>query len=480
MRHLPAGVFVKAQDGRFLYVNEYLKTRFDAESWLGQTVTEVLPPHLSEAMRADDRVAMELGHLVRTNVVPDRNGVDRIYETHKFPIAREGEETLLGGIAIEITYRRHVEEDRERLAKAVEQTGESIIITDAAGVIQYVNPAFERVTGYSRQEVIGANPRLLKSGRQAPAFYRDMWREISGGGVWSGRFINRRKDGTLYEEDATISPIRDSSGAVVSYLSVQRDVSQEVRLQEQLIQAQKMEAVGRLAGGVAHDFKNLLMVIMNRARFALDRLPETSDAVGDIKEILAATDRAAVMAKQLLALSHHQPMKPEVIGIDAIVADARSLLSPLVGDDVEFSFEAGAGGGSVRADVAQIEQVIMNVAVNAFDAMRPGGKLRVKTMRVRLGSEDCYRLVDVTDFSPGPYVMIEVADDGCGMPPDVKSRIFEPFFTTKDRRQGTGLGLAIVYGIVKQHGGCLAVESEPGRGTTLRIYLPSFEPAPTA
>jgi two-component system cell cycle sensor histidine kinase/response regulator CckA len=236
-----------------------------------------------------------------------------------------------------------------------------------------------------------------------------------------------------------------------------------------------MEAVGQLAGGVAHEFKNLLMVIMNRARFALDRLPESSEAAGDLNEVLAATDRAAVLARQLLALSHRQPMKPEVVSIDDIIADCRSLVEPLVGENIEFRVEAGLRTGRIRADVAQIEQVVMNVAVNARDAMSPGGTLRVKTGNVLLGREDRYRLVDATDFSAGPYVMVEISDDGCGMPPDVKSRIFEPFFTTKDRGRGTGLGLSIVYGIVKQHGGYLAVESDAGSGTTLNIYFPSIE-----
>jgi PAS domain S-box-containing protein len=475
MRFLPAGVFVKDEDGRFLYVNRYLKERFDAENWLGRTIAEVLPRQMSELMLVDDRIALKQGHLVRTNVVPDRHGVERIYETHKFPIEREGESTLLGGIAIEITDRRRVEEDRERLAKAVEQTGESIVITDAEGVIQYINPAFELVTGYTREEVIGANSRILKSGKQSAAFYQDMWQTISSGDIWSGRFINKRKDGSTYEEDATISPIRNASGAITNYLAVKRDVSQEIRLQEQLFQAQKMEAVGRLAGGVAHEFKNLLMVILNRAQFAIDRLPPDSAAARDLGEVLASTDRASALARQLLALSHRQPMEPKVVSMNAIIEDVRKLVHPLMGENIKIHFEPIADIGNVRVDIAQIEQIIMNLAVNARDAMAAGGTLSVETRNVHLGKESCYRLVDVTDFSPGDYVMLAISDNGGGMAPEVKSRIFEPFFTTKSRPEGTGLGLAIVYGIVKQHDGYLAVESEPGNGTTFSIYLPRIE-----
>jgi len=478
MRYLPAGVFVKSEDGRFLYVNDYLKERFDAESWLGRTVAEVLPPSMSESMQADDRIAMEKGHFVRTNVVPDRNGVERVYETHKFPIKRAGEPNLLGGIALEITARRKVEEDRERLAKAVEQTGESIVITDAGGVIQYVNPAFELVTGYAREEVIGANPRILKSGRQSSAFYREMWSTISRGDVWSGRFVNKRKNGAIYEEDATISPIRDSAGAIINFLAVKRDVSQEVRLQEQLVQAQKMEAVGRLAGGVAHDFKNLLMVIMNRAQFAKEHLPDSSPAVRELQEVLGATDRAADLARQLLALSRRQPMAPKVVNIDAVIDSARKLVQPLIGADIDLWFQLASGTSNVRVDISQIEQIIMNLAVNARDAMLSGGTLTVETQNIELATDDRFRLIDVTDFKPGSYVMLAISDNGCGMTPEVKSRIFEPFFTTKSRREGTGLGLSTVYGMVKQHRGYLAVESEPGSGTTFRIYLPMVDTAP--
>jgi PAS domain S-box-containing protein len=476
MKHLPAGVFVKATSGRFLYVNHYLRERFDAERWLGRSVTEVMPGAMSESMLADDRAAMESGHLVRVNIVQDRDGRDRIYETHKFPIKREGKPDLLGGIAIEITERRRIEEDRERLAKAVEQTGESIIITDALGVIQYVNPAFEAVTGYSRREVIGTNPRILKSGQHSPEFYGEMWRVISGGSIWMGRLINRKKDGTIYEEEATISPIRDASGTIVNYLAVKRDVSQEVRLQEQLLQAMKMEAVGRLAGGVAHDFKNLLMVILNRAEFAKDKIGESSPAYNDLVEILQATDRAAELARQLLTLSRRQPLTLQRVDVNIIAGEFRQMLQPLVGEGITISFKPGEGLHGIEADPAQIEQIMMNLAVNARDAMPEGGTITIETANVRLEEDDRLRFIDIRDFRPGEFVMIAVSDDGLGMTDGVRSRIFEPFFTTKSRKEGTGLGLSTVYGIVKQHGGYIDVESQPEVGTTFRTYFPVLEP----
>ena len=218
------------------------------------------------------------------------------------------------------------------------------------------------------------------------------------GDVWCGRFINKRKNGAIYEEDATISPIRDSSGAVINFLAVKRDVSQEVRLQEQLLQAQKMEAVGRLAGGVAHDFKNLLMVIMNRAQFAKEQLPPSSPAVGELQEVLGATDRASDLARQLLALSRRQPMAPKVVHIDTVIAGVRKLVRPLIGEDIDLWFQLSSGASSVRVDVAQIEQIIMNLAVNARDAMLSGGTLTVETQNVALGKSDRFRLDDVTDF----------------------------------------------------------------------------------
>ncbi len=372
----------------------------------------------------------------------------------------------------DITERKRAEEAHARLIRAVEQAGESIVITDTQGKIIYVNPAFERVSGYSGAEALGQNPRILKGGKQGAAFYEELWATIGRGEVWSGHFVNKRKDGTLYEEEATLSPVRDASGTIVNYVAVKRDVTRERRLEDQLLQSQKMEAIGRLAGGVAHDFNNLLGVITGYGDLLLRRLPAEDPSRGKLEQIRKAADRAAALTRQLLAFSRRQVLQPKVLDLNLVVADLDKMLRRLIGEDVALVTALEEGLGCVRADSGQIEQVIMNLAVNARDAMPEGGKLTIETRNVEIG--EAY-VAQHPQVAPGRYVMLAVSDTGCGMDAETQAHIFEPFFTTKEQGKGTGLGLSTVYGIVKQSGGYIWTYSEVGQGTTFKIYLPGVD-----
>ena len=349
-----------------------------------------------------------------------------------------------------ITERKEAEAERTRLSEVVNQAAEAVLMTDTSGDIVYVNPAFEKVSGYSRAEVMGRNPRLLKSGKQGPEFYREVWQTITHGLVWSGRLTNRRKDGTLSEEEATIFPVCDPGGRIVNYVAIKRDVTQELRLQEQLQQSQKMEAVGRLAGGVAHDFNNLLTVIMGYGEMAMEGLPQDSPVRSMVGEIVTAGKRATELTRQLLAFSRKQVVQPKVFDLNEVVSSAERLLRRLIGEDIDLLAVRDPYLGRIEADPGQIEQVIMNLAVNARDAMPKGGRLTIETQNVDVGEIDTQRHLGV---EPGRYVMLAVSDSGVGMDADAKAHAFEPFFTTKEKGKGTGLGLAMVYGIVKQHGG---------------------------
>jgi PAS domain S-box-containing protein len=346
------------------------------------------------------------------------------------------------------------------------------VITDVTGTILQVNPAFEKTTGYSREEVIGRNPRLLKSGRHDAAFYAQMWAVLHRGEVWRGRLFNRRKDGTLFEEDATISAVRDDGGRVVNYVAVKRDVSHETRLEQQFLQAQKMEAVGRLAGGVAHDFNNLLGVITGYGEIVQRRLAAEDPLQGRMEQILKAASHAAGLTRQLLAFSRKQVLQPRILDLNAVVADMDQMLRRLIGEDVELTALLEPNLGSVRADPGQIEQVIMNLAVNARDAMPDGGRLTIETRNADLDAE--YSATH-PPARAGSYVLLTVTDTGAGMDAATQAHIFEPFFTTKEVGKGTGLGLSTVYGIVKQSEGFVWVYSEVGVGTTFKVYLPRID-----
>ena len=379
------------------------------------------------------------------------------------------------GVVEDITERKRAEVAQARLATAIEQAAEAVVITDTQGTIQYVNPAFEKVTGYRREEAIGRNPRLLKSGKHDAEFYQRLWATLTRGEVWRGHFINKRKDGTLYTEEATISPVRDPAGRITNYVAVKRDITREVQLEAQLRQSQKMEAIGRLAGGVAHDFNNILTVILLQTELITGRggLPEA--AREGLQQIRAAAERAANLTRQLLLFSRRQVMQPRDLDLNEVVRNLAKMLQRIIGEDVHLELRPYPAPLMTRADAGMLEQVLMNLAVNARDAMPQGGRLIIETAPKEFTAEEVAALPDAR---PGHYVGVRVSDTGCGIPPEILPRIFEPFFTTKEPGKGTGLGLATVFGIVKQHGGCLQVASEPGRGTTFEVFLPALaEPA---
>jgi two-component system, cell cycle sensor histidine kinase and response regulator CckA len=316
---------------------------------------------------------------------------------------------------------------------------------------------------------VGQNPRMLKSGAHDSAFYAGLWADLVAGRVWHGEITNRRKDGSLYQEDLSITPVLGPSGEIAHYVAIKRDISERQALEAQLRQAQKMEAVGRLAGGVAHDFNNLLGVIQGYGELLLKQVERGQPQREKLEQILTATQRAANLTRQLLAFSRRQVLEPRVLDLNAVVAESEKLLRPLVGEDVEIVVEAAPDVGRFRADAGQIGQVLMNLATNARDAMPGRGRLLIETANVVWDDREAQKRFNAR---AGRYVRLSVEDTGMGMDAEIRAHVFEPFFTTKERGKGTGLGLATVYGIVKQSGGVITVDSEPGRGTRFDIFLP--------
>jgi two-component system cell cycle sensor histidine kinase/response regulator CckA len=371
----------------------------------------------------------------------------------------------------DITARKWAEAERKRLMAAIEQAGEAIVMTDAQGIIQFVNPAFERTTGYSRKEAVGQNPRILKSGEHDELFYRNLWDTISGGRTWAGRMVNKRKDGTLYTEETTISPVRDASGRIVNYVAVKRDITEHLRLAAQFQQSQKMEAMGRLAGGVAHDFNNMLGVILGYAELALCQVDPAQPLHADLEEILKAANRSTDITRQLLAFDRKQTIIPVVLDLNQTVESMLKMLRRLIGEDIDLAWLPEVGVCPINMDPVQVDQILVNLCVNARDAIADVGKVAIETGNAVFDETYC---ADHAGFVAGEYVLLAVSDDGCGIDKEILDRIFEPFFTSKGVGQGTGLGLSTVYGIVKQNNGFINVYSEPGKGTTFKIYLPRY------
>ncbi|MGD0018770.1 MAG: ATP-binding protein [Candidatus Limnocylindrales bacterium] len=358
--------------------------------------------------------------------------------------------------------------ERERLAAAVDQAAEAMLTTDRAGHITYVNPAFTRITGFPQAEAIGRRPSFLREDSD-PESLAEMGAALARGESWEGRLMERRRDGSPVEVDLAVAPLRDTASAIVGTVEVARDISRERTLEAQLAQAQRMEAVGRLAGGIAHDFNNILTAISGFSELASAGIDEDGPVAADLGQILKASDRAAALTRALLAFSRQTVLQPRAVDLNDVLAGLTPMLEVLMGEDVKLTIAPDPKLGPALTDRAQFEQVILNLAVNARDAMPGGGSLTIETANVELDAE--YARTHLGSVA-GPHVRLSVSDTGVGMTPEVLSHAFEPFFTTKARGKGTGLGLSTVIGVVQMSGGSIDVASMSGAGTVFTIHLP--------
>ncbi|MDB5306593.1 MAG: domain S-box protein [Gemmataceae bacterium] len=461
---------VLAPDWRYVYANPSAERalRHPRDELLGKTIWEVFPEANDSASGRAFRRAV--GERVPVEVEDYYPSLGAWFDVRASPTE--------DGLALcfrDVTARRRAEEEIRLRDRAMRAVSQGILITDPArfdNPVVYANPGFERLTGYTAAEVIGRNCRFLQGKDTDPEAVALLRRAIDGGRACEVEILNFRKDGSPFWNQLSVTPVQDGEGRVTHFVGILADVTARRRLEDQLRQAQKMEAVGQLAGGVAHDFNNLLTVITGYADIAADSLPPDHPARDLVAEMRRAGERAAGLTRQLLAFSRRAILSPRVLDPNALVRDVERMLRRLIGEDVDLAVRLQPGVGRVRVDPGHLEQVLLNLAVNARDAMPTGGQLTIETRDVDLDEEDAGAH---TGVRPGRYVLFAVGDTGAGIPPDVLPHIFEPFFTTKGPGKGTGLGRATAHGIVQQADGHLGVYSEVGVGTTFKVYLPRTE-----
>jgi len=473
---IPVRVFWKDRESRYLGCNRPFAEDaglLTPEDALGRTDHEMAWREQADLYRRDDAWVMEHQSPKIGFEEPQTrlDGSVRVLRTSKVPLY-DPDGNLMGvlGCYEDITEQRRTLQERMRLAAAVEHAAEGIVITDEEGAVLYVNPAFVRMTGYETEEVRGRKASVLECPRRH-AEYDEIWEVVRKGKGWSGRTVLRKKDGSVLNVSVTISPVRDKDGRIMNFTGIVRDISRELELQRQLEEAQRLESVGQLAGGVAHDFRNILQAQIGLLDFALGSLPSDHPSRADIVQARKCADDAARLCDELLSFGRKQMLQLKTIDVNKFLKENLEMLRRVFPENIEIEFLPGRAVGAVRADPTQLGQVFMNLALNARDAMPEGGRLTIETENVLLDEEYCRTHKWAQS---GRFAMIRITDSGCGMDEETQARVFEPFFTTKQRgaQKGTGLGLAVVYGIVRQHDGMIRVYSEKGKGTTFKVYLP--------
>ena len=445
---------------------------------IGQNLADlIIPARYREAHERGLRHFMDTGEGPVLNRRVELTGLRR--DGTEFPVEftisplQRGKTYVFNAFLSDITERKRAEEIRVRLAAIVESSEDAIISKTLGGIVTSWNRGAERTFGYTAAEVIGKPIEILIPQDHAEEEAQIIERVKQGEHVTHFETVRRRKDGKDIHVALTISPIKDGAGTIIGFSKIARDITEQKNLEAQLRQSQKMEGVGQLAGGIAHDFNNLLTVINSYSAMVLGEVDFSNPfARNGIEQIKEAGHRAASLTRQLLMFSRQQVLEPKVLDLNEVVSNIGKLLRRLIGEDITHVLCLHPTLGQVKIDPGQLEQIIMNLAVNARDAMSGGGQLTIETDNVEL--DNTYARTHAL-VQPGPYVMLAVSDTGCGMDADTQARIFEPFFTTKGVGSGTGLGLATVDGIVKQNGGNIWVYSELGKGTTFKIYFPRVE-----
>lgn len=486
LNHIATSYIELDLEGHFTYVNNNVcdDLGYSRDELIGRHYSEFTKPEYINVQLPQFKEIYSTGKpkTLHTSVMIRKDGSE-IYIEHSANVLRNASGKIIGfcGVARNITERMHAEDalrnSEEKYRTILDSMNEMYIEHDLKGNITFVNDATCRLTGFDREDLIGMNYRSFFT-PQNVSHIKEVYSRVyeTGQSEFMTHYESITKDGSLRNYQADITLIRDSSGKPTGFRSLSRDVTdykkaeqEKTMIEEQLYQAQKMESVGRLAGGIAHDFNNMLTVILGYTELIKMRLSQDDPFFADISDIENAAVRSRDITRQLLAFSRKEIIAPEPLDLNDLIEVSQKSLLSLIGEDIDLKFYPGDNLWTIKVDPSQIQQILMNFSINARDAMPDGGKLTIETENIQINEAYCKIH---PGFQPGDYVLLGVSDDGVGMDRETMSHLFEPFFTTKEKGRGTGLGMATVYGIVKQNNGFINVYSEPGSGTTFKIYIP--------
>ncbi len=469
---VPLPIFVKDTEGRYLECNRALAdfVGLSRDHLLGKTVADVFEAgSAAEYQRRDEELFLHQGKQVYRGRVRNAAGEDRRVIFHRATFQRaNGSLGGLTGTFIDVT-DLDAAGDRLRLQEsALNAAANGMVITDRGGIILWANPAFSQLTGYSAEDITGQGLRLLKSGEQDEEFHRNLWETVLSGHVWRGELINRRQDGTLYHEEMTITPVRDAEGAVANFIAIKQDISARKELEMQYLRAQRMEGIGLLASGIAHDLNNVLAPVLLSIDLLKSMHPD-ADTTDILHTVESSARRGADIVRQVLTFA--RGVKGERIPLQSkhLVKDIARVAKETFPKDIEVHIRIDTDVANIEGDPTQIHQVLLNLAVNGRDAMPEGGRLTLGAGNRRL--PDKLEAINGT-IPAGDYVMLSVVDTGLGIGQELLNRMFEPFYSTKEASKGTGLGLPTALGIVKSHAGFIRVVSEVGKGSEFQVYFP--------